>query len=248
MTTTLSPALARQAASWRTGFPRSRRSRVLLLEAGGRDWNPWIHVPVGYFKTCTIPRTRLVLQDGSRPGPERAQHRLAARQDPGRLQLDQRPALHPRPARGLRPLAPARQRRLVRRGRAALLQARRRPGAGRRRLPRAGGPLSVSDMRVHRDVCNAFHRRRPRNWAFRATTISTAPESGRRRLLPADLAPRPALLDRGRLPQSVRRRPNLEIVTHAHVESDFCSTRERAERAVSGIAFNVKGGRDAKRA
>ena len=25
--------------------------RVLLLEAGGRDINPWIHVPVGYFKT-----------------------------------------------------------------------------------------------------------------------------------------------------------------------------------------------------
>ncbi|MEL6964632.1 MAG: choline dehydrogenase [Pseudomonadota bacterium] len=26
-------------------------NRVLLLEAGGRDWNPWIHVPVGYYKT-----------------------------------------------------------------------------------------------------------------------------------------------------------------------------------------------------
>ena len=25
--------------------------RVLLLEAGGRDWYPWIHIPVGYFKT-----------------------------------------------------------------------------------------------------------------------------------------------------------------------------------------------------
>ena len=25
--------------------------RVLLLEAGGRDWNPWIHIPGGYFKT-----------------------------------------------------------------------------------------------------------------------------------------------------------------------------------------------------
>ena len=24
---------------------------VLLLEAGGSDWNPWIHIPVGYFKT-----------------------------------------------------------------------------------------------------------------------------------------------------------------------------------------------------
>ena len=30
---------------------------VALLEAGGRDWNPWIHVPVGYFKTIHNPRT-----------------------------------------------------------------------------------------------------------------------------------------------------------------------------------------------
>ena len=29
---------------------------VLLIEAGGRDWNPWIHVPVGYFKTMHNPR------------------------------------------------------------------------------------------------------------------------------------------------------------------------------------------------
>ena len=27
------------------------QNRVLLLEAGGADSNPWIHVPVGYFKT-----------------------------------------------------------------------------------------------------------------------------------------------------------------------------------------------------
>ncbi|MEM6676703.1 MAG: GMC family oxidoreductase N-terminal domain-containing protein [Pseudomonadota bacterium] len=31
--------------------------RVILLEAGGRDWNPWIHVPVGYFKTMHDPKT-----------------------------------------------------------------------------------------------------------------------------------------------------------------------------------------------
>ena len=31
--------------------------RVIVLEAGGRDWNPWIHVPVGYFKTMHDPRT-----------------------------------------------------------------------------------------------------------------------------------------------------------------------------------------------
>jgi choline dehydrogenase len=29
--------------------------RVLLLEAGGRDRNPWIHVPVGYFRTMGDP-------------------------------------------------------------------------------------------------------------------------------------------------------------------------------------------------
>ncbi len=31
--------------------------RVLLLEAGGRDVNPWIHIPVGYFKTMHNPKT-----------------------------------------------------------------------------------------------------------------------------------------------------------------------------------------------
>ncbi|MCC5989228.1 MAG: GMC family oxidoreductase N-terminal domain-containing protein [Pararhodobacter sp.] len=29
--------------------------RVLLIEAGGRDLNPWIHVPVGYFRTMGDP-------------------------------------------------------------------------------------------------------------------------------------------------------------------------------------------------
>lgn len=30
---------------------------VALLEAGDTDWNPWIHVPVGYFKTIHNPKT-----------------------------------------------------------------------------------------------------------------------------------------------------------------------------------------------
>ncbi|MDC1275216.1 choline dehydrogenase [Ascidiaceihabitans sp.] len=29
--------------------------KVILLEAGGRDLNPWIHIPVGYFKTIHNP-------------------------------------------------------------------------------------------------------------------------------------------------------------------------------------------------
>ncbi len=34
-----------------------RTKTVLLLEAGAKDWNPWIHVPVGYFKTMHNPAT-----------------------------------------------------------------------------------------------------------------------------------------------------------------------------------------------
>ncbi|MEM9707377.1 MAG: choline dehydrogenase [Pseudomonadota bacterium] len=32
------------------------KRRVVLLEAGGRDSNPWIHIPVGYFKTMHNPK------------------------------------------------------------------------------------------------------------------------------------------------------------------------------------------------
>ncbi len=32
-------------------------NRVVLLEAGGSDLNPWIHIPVGYFKTMHNPAT-----------------------------------------------------------------------------------------------------------------------------------------------------------------------------------------------
>ena len=31
------------------------KTKVVLLEAGGRDLNPWIHIPVGYFKTMHNP-------------------------------------------------------------------------------------------------------------------------------------------------------------------------------------------------
>ncbi len=32
------------------------KNRVLLLEAGGKDTNPWIHIPVGYVKTMVNPK------------------------------------------------------------------------------------------------------------------------------------------------------------------------------------------------
>ena len=32
-------------------------NKILLLEAGGKDTNPWIHIPGGYFKTINNPNT-----------------------------------------------------------------------------------------------------------------------------------------------------------------------------------------------
>jgi choline dehydrogenase len=36
--------------------------RVLLLEAGGRDTNPWIHIPLGYTRTYTDPRVNWMFE------------------------------------------------------------------------------------------------------------------------------------------------------------------------------------------
>ena len=33
------------------------KNRVAILEAGGHDLNPWIHIPTGYFKTLHTPNT-----------------------------------------------------------------------------------------------------------------------------------------------------------------------------------------------
>ena len=41
---------------------------VLLIEAGGKDTNPWIHIPGGYFKTMHNPKTDWCFNIQSDPG------------------------------------------------------------------------------------------------------------------------------------------------------------------------------------
>jgi len=43
-------------------------ARVLLLEAGPRDSNPWLHIPVGYFRTPWDPRFSWCFETESEPG------------------------------------------------------------------------------------------------------------------------------------------------------------------------------------
>ena len=44
------------------------RYRVALLEAGPKDRNPWIHIPVGYFKTMGNPGTDWLYKTQADPG------------------------------------------------------------------------------------------------------------------------------------------------------------------------------------
>ncbi len=44
------------------------RTRVLLLEAGGRDTYPWIHIPVGYLYCMNNPRTDWMMRTEAEAG------------------------------------------------------------------------------------------------------------------------------------------------------------------------------------
>ncbi len=44
------------------------RHKVILLEAGGKDTNPWIHIPVGYFKTIHNPKVDWCYKTEPDPG------------------------------------------------------------------------------------------------------------------------------------------------------------------------------------
>ena len=46
----------------------SGRSRILVLEAGPRDLNPWLHLPIGYGKTFYHPRLNWMYRTEAQPG------------------------------------------------------------------------------------------------------------------------------------------------------------------------------------
>ena len=50
------------------------RTRVLLLEAGGKDRNPWIHIPAGFYRNIYHPK--ITWQFETEPQAELAGRRL----------------------------------------------------------------------------------------------------------------------------------------------------------------------------
>ena len=71
-------------------------AEVVLLEAGGRDTNPLIHVPAGVLRLITHPvvNWNYYTEPDEKIGGRVAA--LPARQGAGRVVLDQRHAVYPR--------------------------------------------------------------------------------------------------------------------------------------------------------
>ena len=49
-------------------------NRVLLLEAGGRDRDPWIHLPIGYYRTIVNPKVTWGYETEPEPDCDGRQH------------------------------------------------------------------------------------------------------------------------------------------------------------------------------
>ena len=151
--------------------------RVLLLEAGGRDLNPLIHVPIGLGKLHEYKLHDWGYQLRARPRPQRPPRRGAARQGAGRLVVDQRDGLHPRRSRRLRPLGAEGRARLVVRRRAAVLQARRKLAGAARASSAAATATSACNGARPRTRCSPPGSRPRARPACRSPTTTTA-ESG----------------------------------------------------------------------
>jgi choline dehydrogenase len=131
-------------------------TRVLLLEAGPRDTYIWIHVPVGYFKTMHNPRTDWCLRTEPDPGLNGRSIRWprgkvlgGSSAINGLLYIRGQPEDYDH----------WRQLGCTGWSYADVLPYFRRSedqerGAGE--FHGAGGELAVSDMRVRRDVCDAY--------------------------------------------------------------------------------------------
>ncbi len=211
------------------------RTRVLLIEAGPRDTNPWIHIPVGYFKTMHNPRTDWCL----RTQPDAGINGRSLSWPRGKV-LGGSSSIN-----GL----------LYIRGQSADFDQWRQLGCtgwsyedvlpffmasenqerGADDFHGTGGPLSVSDMRVRRDICDAYieaasHLGIPHNSDFNGPQQEgagyfqlTARNGWRCSAAVAFLRP-------------ARHRPNLLVITNAQARQIVLEGR----RAV-GLAFRHNG-------
>ena len=176
------------------------RHSVLLLEAGPRDTLPVDPHPDRLREDDVPPGLQLALQDRARPGDERPRDLLAARPHARRHRArSTASSTSAASARTTTHWAALGNRRLGLRRRAALFPQARAQRARRERMARRRRPaVGVRHRRARIELVEALiaagaRARHPAQRRFQRR------DAGRRRLLPADHAPRLALLDGGRV-------------------------------------------------
>ena len=177
------------------------KTRVLLLEAGGKDNWIWFHIPVGYLFAIGNPRSDWMFQTEKEPGLNgRALNYPRGKVIGGCSAINAMISMRGQAAR-LRPLAAARPHRLGLGRRAADLQAARRPLPRRHRASRRGGEWRVEQPRVRWDVLDAVDRGGERDGHPRDRRLQHRRQH-RRRLLPRQPEARRALVGGARLPEA----------------------------------------------
>jgi choline dehydrogenase len=211
------------------------RTRVLLLEAGGRDRNPWIHIPVGYFKTMHNPATDWCMETEADPG-------LAGRaiKWPRGKVLGGSSSIN-----GL----------LYIRGQVEDYDHWRQLGnagwsfedvlpyfkksenqeRGADDYHGVGGPLNVSDTRIRRPLCDSFIEACTQVGIPARDDFNGADQEGAGYFQLTARGGFRCSTARGYL-KPVEGRPNLTVQTHAHVERLLIE-----EGRAAGVAFSVKG-------
>ncbi|MFP4536851.1 MAG: GMC family oxidoreductase [Dichotomicrobium sp.] len=212
--------------------------RVLLLEAGGKDTNPWIHVPVGYFRTMHNPKTDWCYKTEPDPG-------LNGRsiQWPRGKTLGGSSSIN-----GL----------LYIRGQAQDYDHWRQLGNagwsyadvlpyfkraedqenGADDYHGVGGPISVSNMRVHRPVCHALIDAAEEIGIPRNDDVNGATQEGAGYFQLTARNGWRCSTARGYL-RPARKRRNLTVLTRAHAR--HLIFEPDAPRRVAGLAFLHKG-------
>ncbi|RMD92500.1 MAG: choline dehydrogenase, partial [Alphaproteobacteria bacterium] len=193
------------------------RNRVAVLEAGGRDWNPWIHIPVGYFKTMHNPSVDWCYKTEPDPGLNgrsldwpRGKVLGGSSSLNGLLYVRGQPQDYDRwrqmgnPGWGWEDVLP-------------LFKRSEDQERGADEFHGVGGELAVSDMRLSRPICDAWVQAAqaagyPFNPDYNGATqegvgyFQLTARNGRRcSAAVAFLHP-------------VKHRPNLSIITHAQVQ------------------------------
>ena len=210
--------------------------KVVLLEAGGRDTNPWIHVPVGYFKTMHNPSVDWCYKTEPDPGLNgrsidwpRGKVLGGSSSLNGLLYVRGQPQDYDR----------WRQMGNAGWGWEDVLPLFKRAEANERgadEFHADDGPLSVSDMRIQRPICDAWiDAAQSAGYPFNPDYNGASQEGVSYFQLTAKNGRRCSAAVAYLNP--VKSRPNLRIITGAHVTKVLLE----GKRAV-GVAYHGTSG------